>query len=95
MGKEYIDRNGLLRTIYAAANRSSLGETSPPYLSWTEVITYIQDAPIEDVVPREECDIEPFVRQLEDLKESNKKNMALLSKCIEVLGKTQIDLSEG
>lgn len=94
MQKEYIDRNSLLRTIYAAANRSSLGETSPPRLSWTEVITYIQDAPIEDVVPREECDIGPFVRQLEDLKESNNKNMALLSKCIEVLGKMRADFKE-
>ena len=94
MEKEYIDRNGLLRTIYAAARRSSLGETSPPHLSWTEVITYIQDAPIEDVVPREECDIEALTRRQHELEESNRKCMQQLTKYIEVLSKMRVDLSE-
>ena len=94
MQKDYIDRNGLLRTIYAAARRSSLGETGPAYLDWKTVVLYIQDAPSEDVVPREEYDVEPLRRRLQELEDSNKQCMALLSKYIEVLGKMRADFNE-
>lgn len=55
MDKEYIERNGLMRQIRLAANRTSLGETGIPNLHWTDVVGFIFDAPIENVEPRLEA----------------------------------------
>lgn len=50
--EEYINRNKLLQQIRLAANRTSLGETSPSFISSREVVSLIIDAPAEDVVER-------------------------------------------
>lgn len=55
MDKEYIDRNEVLRQIRLAANRTSLGETGVPFLHWTDVISIMFDAPIENVEPKLEA----------------------------------------
>lgn len=55
MDKEYIERKGLLWQISRAANLTSLGETSVPYLNWTDVVSFIFDAPVENVEPRLEA----------------------------------------
>lgn len=56
MDKEYIERNEVLRQIRLAANRTSLGETSIPFLHWTDVVSIMFDAPVENVEPRVEAE---------------------------------------
>jgi hypothetical protein len=51
MSKEYIERNEVLRQVRLAANRTSLGD-----LHWTDVISIMFDAPVENVEPRVEAE---------------------------------------
>lgn len=48
--EEYINRNKLLQQIRLAANRTSLGETSPSFISSIDVVGLIIDAPTEGVI---------------------------------------------
>ena len=48
--EEYISREKVLADIRRAASRSSLGETTEPYLNWKEVVDYILDAPTVEVL---------------------------------------------
>lgn len=48
--KEYIERGELLHQMRLQANRSSLGEFSPPDLSYGEALTLVHEAPAADVV---------------------------------------------
>lgn len=48
--KEYIERGELLHQMRLQANRSSLGEFSPPHLSYGEMLTLVHEAPAENVV---------------------------------------------
>ena len=56
MEKEYIDRNALLNEISKNANRSMVGEASPPYLDWKDVVCSIKDMPHEEVISKAEHD---------------------------------------
>jgi hypothetical protein len=56
MSKEYIERNEVLRQVRLAANRTSLGEFTEPYLHWTDVVSIMFDAPVENVEPRVEAE---------------------------------------
>lgn len=56
MSKEYIERNEVLRQVRLAANRASLGEFTEPSLHWTDVISIMFDAPVENVEPRVEAE---------------------------------------
>lgn len=53
--KEYIERGELLHQMRLQANRSSLGEFSPPYLSYGEALTLVHEAPAADVVEVVRC----------------------------------------
>lgn len=48
--EEYISREKVLADIRKAASRSSLGETTEPYLNWKEVVGYILEAPVAEVI---------------------------------------------
>ena len=56
MSKEYIERNEVLRQVRLAANRTALGESTPPFLHWTDVVSIVFDAPVENVEPRVEAE---------------------------------------
>jgi predicted RNA-binding Zn-ribbon protein involved in translation (DUF1610 family) len=62
MVEEYINKNNLLAEIRRAASRSSLGETTEPYLDWKDVVSFIVEAPIV------EADIDELKKELEDLR---------------------------
>lgn len=62
MVEEYINKKNLLAEIRRAASRSSLGETSVPYLNWKEVVSYILDAPAVEV------DIDALKKEIADLR---------------------------
>ena len=49
MVEEYINKKNLLADIRRAASRTSLGEPTEPYLDWKEVVSFIVEAPVEDV----------------------------------------------
>lgn len=50
----YIDADSILKEIYYRASRTSLGETTVPYLHWKSIVSLIKDAPTADVAPRAE-----------------------------------------
>lgn len=50
----YIDADAILKEIYYSASRTSLGETTVPYLHWKSIVSLIKDAPAADVAPRAE-----------------------------------------
>ena len=56
MDKEYIETNEVLRQVRLASNRTSLGEFIEPYLHWTDVVSIMFDAPVENVEPRVEAE---------------------------------------
>ena len=75
MDKEYIERKEILKQIRLAANRAPLGMITEPYLDWRDVISFIVDAPVEDVAPRETAhwelvEVEAF--RISNMKESLK-----------------------
>jgi hypothetical protein len=53
---EYISKQALLSEIVRQANRSTLGETAEPELSFKEVICLITDMLASDVVSKSELD---------------------------------------
>lgn len=61
MVEEYINKKNLLAEIRRAASRSSLGETTEPYLDWKAVVSFIVDAPVV------EADIEELRKEVADL----------------------------
>ena len=61
MTEEYINKNTLLANIRRLASRSSLGETTEPYLDWKTVVSEIVDAPVV------EADIDELKKELADL----------------------------
>lgn len=62
MTEEYINKNTLLANIRRLASRSSLGETTEPYLDWKTVVSEIVDAPVV------EADIDELKKELADLR---------------------------
>jgi hypothetical protein len=52
----YIEANDLVRAMTLRANRTTLGEITPPQLSYSEMLELVADAPTADVVPRERFD---------------------------------------
>jgi DNA-directed RNA polymerase subunit RPC12/RpoP/polyhydroxyalkanoate synthesis regulator phasin len=61
MTEEYINKKKLLEDIRRAASRSSLGETSEPYLDWKDVVAFILEAPVI------EADIDELKKEVADL----------------------------
>ena len=61
MTEEYINKKKLLEDIRRAASRSSLGETTEPYLDWKDVVSFILEAPVE------EADIDELKKEVADL----------------------------
>lgn len=61
MVEEYINKNNLLAEIRRAASRSSLGETTEPYLDWKDVVSFIVEAPVV------EADIDELKKEVADL----------------------------
>ena len=53
--QKYIERGELLRKMSLEANRSALGEFSPPHLSYGEMLTLVKEAPTADVVKVVRC----------------------------------------
>ena len=62
MVEEYINKNNLLADIRRAASRSSLGETTEPYLDWKDVVSFIVDAHVV------EADIDELKKEVADLR---------------------------
>lgn len=61
MTEEYINKKKLLKDIRRVASRSSLGETSEPYLDWKDVVAFILEAPVI------EADIDELKKEVADL----------------------------
>ena len=53
MTEEYINKSKLIEEIRRAASRSMVGEIDEPYLDWKTVVSFIFDAPVEAVAPRD------------------------------------------
>lgn len=62
MVEEYINKNNLLAEIRRVASRSSLGETTEPYLDWKDVVSFIVEAPVV------EADIDELKKEVADLR---------------------------
>ena len=51
MTEGYINKGKLIEDIRRAASRSIVGEIDEPYLDWRTVVSFIFDAPVEEVEP--------------------------------------------
>ncbi len=51
----YKDVDLILKEVYRRANRTSLGESTTPYLDWKEIVCIIKEAPIADVAEPLRC----------------------------------------
>lgn len=52
----YKDTDEILKEIFYQASRTSLGETTIPYLYWKNIVAIIKDSPTADVVPKSEVE---------------------------------------